>query len=74
VSTAAAIVLLWQGIARIGPARASIIGSLEPLFSVVLSVLVLGESVTALQGLGGLLMVAGVWILQIGPWRLPDGP
>jgi drug/metabolite transporter (DMT)-like permease len=73
VSTVAAIVLLWEGIARIGPARAAIVGSLEPLFSVLLSVLVLGESMTALQGLGGLLMVAGVWVLQMGLGKQSDG-
>lgn len=72
VSTVAAIVLLWESIERIGPARAAIVGSLEPLFSVVLSVLVLGERVTVLQGLGGLLMVAGVLLLQMGPLGLSD--
>jgi len=72
VSTAAAIVLLWEGIRRMGPARAAIVGSLEPLFSVLLSVIVLGETMTALQGLGGLLMLAGVCVLQPGLWGLSD--
>jgi len=72
VSTAAAIVLLWESIRRMGAGRAAIIGSLEPLFSLSLSVVVLGERMTALQGLGGLLMMAGVWVLQPGLWGLSD--
>jgi drug/metabolite transporter (DMT)-like permease len=74
VSTVVAIVLLWESIERIGPARAAIVGSLEPLFSVVLSVLILGESMTVLQGLGGLMMVVGVLLLQMGSVRQSDGP
>jgi drug/metabolite transporter (DMT)-like permease len=73
VSTAAATVLLWEGIAEIGAARVAIIGSLKSLFSVVLSVIVLGESMTALQGLGGLMIVAGVLLLQMRPLGLSDG-
>jgi drug/metabolite transporter (DMT)-like permease len=72
VSTAAAIVLLWEGIARIGTARVAIIGGLKSLFSIVLSVLVLGESMTLLQGFGGTLMVAGVLLLQLPTIRLPS--
>ena len=40
VSTVLAIVFMWWGIGLIGPSRATIIGSLEPLFSILLSVLV----------------------------------
>jgi drug/metabolite transporter (DMT)-like permease len=65
VSTGAAIMLLWEGIAHIGPSRASIIGSLEPLFSIVLSVLVLGERMTMLQMSGGALILLGVLLVQL---------
>ncbi len=74
LSTAVAIMLLWQSIAYVGPSRTSIIGALEPLTSIVLSVLVLGESMTMLQALGGLLILAGVLVVQMGPRRLSDGP
>lgn len=65
VSTALAIMFLWQGISLIGPARTAIIGSLEPPLSILWSVLILGERLSPLQGIGGLLMLAGVILLRI---------
>jgi drug/metabolite transporter (DMT)-like permease len=65
VSTALAIVFLWSGIGLIGPSRATIIGSLEPMFSILLSVVVLGEVMSALQVLGGILVLAGTVLVRI---------
>jgi len=69
VSTAAAIALLWESIKWIGASRASIIGSLEPLFSVLWSIVLLGEKMTSLQVLGGSLIVVGVLLVQWFPER-----
>ena len=65
ISTALAIMFLWWGINLLGPTRAAIIGSLEPLFSVLLSVVVLGETMTALQVVGGVLVIAGALLVRI---------
>ena len=65
ISTALAIVFLWSGIGLIGPSRATIVGSLEPLFSILLSVIVLGEVMSALQVLGGILLLAGTVLVRI---------
>jgi drug/metabolite transporter (DMT)-like permease len=65
VSTALAIVFFWSGIGLIGPSRATIIGSLEPLFSILLSVVVLGEVMSALQALGGVLVFAGTVLVRV---------
>lgn len=66
VSTVLAIVLMWWGIGLIGPSRATIIGSLEPLFSILLSVLVLSERMSALQTFGGLALLAGALLARLG--------
>jgi drug/metabolite transporter (DMT)-like permease len=66
VSTALAIVFLWQGIGLLGPSRATIIGSLEPFFSILLSVVVLGEAMSALQVVGGAAVLAGALLARLG--------
>lgn len=65
VSTALAIVFLWSGIGLIGPSRATIIGSSEPLFSILLSVVVLGEVMSVLQVLGGIFVLAGTVLVRV---------
>ncbi len=55
----------FAGITKIGAANASIISTAEPVLTVLLSVLVLGEKLTILQGLGGLMVVASILLLQL---------
>jgi drug/metabolite transporter (DMT)-like permease len=64
VSTALAITFLWWGIGLLGPSRATILGALEPLGSVLLSVLVLGENLFPLQIAGGVLILTGVMLVR----------
>jgi drug/metabolite transporter (DMT)-like permease len=65
ISTVVAIIFLWRSIEFIGPTLSSIIGALEPLLSVLLSVLILGESMVALQIVGGVLMLAGTVLVRV---------
>jgi drug/metabolite transporter (DMT)-like permease len=65
ISTVIAIILLWQSIELIGPTLSSIIGALEPLLSVLLSVLILGESMGPLQIAGGVLILAGTVLVRV---------
>ena len=67
ISTVAAIVLLCQSIAWIGPSRAAIAGSAEPIFSTLIAVSVLGETMNLLQVLGGSLVLFGVLLVQRAP-------
>jgi drug/metabolite transporter (DMT)-like permease len=67
VSTALAISAFWWSVGLIGAARAAIVGSLEPLGAIMLSVLVLGERLTPLQIVGGALILAGVLLVQWQP-------
>lgn len=66
VATVFAVLLFFGGIERVGPARASIISTLEPVGTVALSVLLLGDRLGLLQLAGGGLVLAGVAWLQIG--------
>lgn len=61
LSTVLAIMTFFAGLKHIGPSRASTISTVEPVVSVVLAALVLGESFTMLQVLGeGLILVAAL--------------
>ena len=65
VSTVAAIVLFFAGLSRVGPSRASIISTVEPLVTVSLAFVVFGERLAAIQLLGGALVLASVVLLQL---------
>ncbi len=54
----------YLGVKRIGPARASAFMFLVPVSALVLSVLVLGESLTLVQLVGAVLMLVGVWMIN----------
>ncbi len=63
-STVVAILGFFAGMAHIGPANASIISTVEPLLTVVMSILFLGETITLIQWSGGLLILLGIMMLQ----------
>ena len=56
---ALAMFTFLAGLRRIGAARAAIVSMLEPVVTVALSALVLGEGLSPLQMLGGVAVVAG---------------
>ncbi len=63
--TIVGILGFFAGIGRIGISNASIISTAEPVIAVVLSVFMLGEHLTLLQAMGGLLIVASILVLQL---------
>jgi drug/metabolite transporter (DMT)-like permease len=65
VSTIAAVTLFFAGLARVGPSRASIISTVEPLVTVGLAFVVFGERLAATQLLGGALVLSSVVLLQL---------
>jgi drug/metabolite transporter (DMT)-like permease len=67
VSTVAAITLFFAGLARVGPTRASTLSTIEPVFTIVLAWMLLGERVGAVQALGGLLILGAVVMLARAP-------
>ncbi len=71
VSVVIPIALFYTGVQMAGAGAASILGVGEPLAGVLLAYLVLSESLTWLQLLGGLLIVAAVVVLSLRPTRAP---
>ena len=65
VSTVSAIVLFFAGLKRVGPSTAAILSTFEPLVTVLLAFLAFGEALTALQLLGGALVLAAVVMLNV---------
>jgi drug/metabolite transporter (DMT)-like permease len=65
-STLFAILGFFKGLERLGAADASTLSTLEPLVTLGLAALVLGESVTAMQFAGGALILAAVIYLARG--------
>jgi drug/metabolite transporter (DMT)-like permease len=70
ISTVLAIVAFFAGLERIGPSRSSTISTVEPVVSVLLAALVLGESFNALQVVGGSLIVIAAVICSLGDVHL----
>ncbi|MCC7355583.1 MAG: DMT family transporter [Anaerolineae bacterium] len=60
VSTILARLFLFAGIRRIGSAQASLIGTAEPVFAVILAYVVLAERLAWMQLAGGVLVLASV--------------
>jgi len=59
------VIGFFAGLRLIGASNASIISTLEPLITVLLSALLLGERITARQGVGGAVLLIGAVILQL---------
>jgi drug/metabolite transporter (DMT)-like permease len=58
IGTVLPVTLFLAGLARVGPTGASLLSTLEPVFTVVLGVVVLHESLAGNQIVGGLLVLA----------------
>ena len=65
ISTVVAIVAFFAGLKLVGPARASIVSTLEPVVTVALAWLFLGETLSAVQFAGGALVLgAAIWMAR----------
>lgn len=60
VPTFIAVVLYLGGISGLGPSQAAVVSTLEPLFTIALAAVVLGERLTVTQAAGAALVLAGV--------------
>jgi drug/metabolite transporter (DMT)-like permease len=66
VSTFIAVLAFYAGAHRIGAARASIVSTVEPIWTIVLASILFGERLEPLQLIGGGMILAGVVIAQAG--------
>jgi drug/metabolite transporter (DMT)-like permease len=64
-TTTAAILTLYVSTQRIGPFRTALFMNLEPFMTAVLSAAVLGDRMTSLQVLGGVVMIAALCFFQM---------
>jgi drug/metabolite transporter (DMT)-like permease len=60
VPTFVAVVLYLQGIRGLGPSQAAVVSTLEPLFTIALAWVVLGQALSWLQVAGAALVLGGV--------------
>lgn len=71
--SAFAVVAFLTGSRRIGAARAALVSTIEPVYTIVLATILLGERLTELQVLGGGLVVLGVLLAESGRPERPLG-
>ncbi len=64
VSTALALQTFYAGARRIGAAQASLVSTVEPIYTIVLAAILFGERLTPVQLLGGALVIIGVVVAQ----------
>src|SRR4051812_3915225 len=69
VSTVVAIGLFFAGLPRVGPGAASILATVEPVVTVLLSFAAFGERLAPVQFAGGALVLAAVVMLEARPPR-----
>jgi drug/metabolite transporter (DMT)-like permease len=64
VATALAMQAFYAGARRIGAAQASLVSTVEPVYTISLAALLLGEVLTPIQLIGGAMVIIGVVIAQ----------
>ena len=74
VSTVGAILLFFAGLVRVGPSMAAILSIVEPVVTVVGAAVVFGETLNAIQWLGGSVVLAAVLIVQWPGRQAPANP
>ena len=67
VCTVLPVAAFVAGLARLGPARASILSTVEPAVTIALAALALGERISVTQIVGGALILSAVLALQRRP-------
>lgn len=73
-STFGALSLYFIGLHRLGAAQSSLISTLEPIFTVAVAFIFLGERLDLVQLAGALLVVVGVVLAEIGARRDTGAP
>jgi drug/metabolite transporter (DMT)-like permease len=64
LGTIAPFLLVLGSLRRLGAQRAGIVGTTEPLWAALIGLVLLGETFTGVQALGGLVVLAGVIVAE----------
>ena len=62
LGTIAPFLLVLGSLRRIGAQRAGIVGTTEPLWAAIIGFVLLGETFTGVQALGGLIVLGVIWL------------
>ena len=65
ISTVLPVIMLAEGMRRIGSSNAAMIGSIGPVSTIIMGAIFLGEPVTTLQLLGAALVLTGVLVITL---------
>jgi drug/metabolite transporter (DMT)-like permease len=65
ISAALAVQAFYAGSRRIGAARAALVSTVEPVYTITLATLLFGERLTLVQVLGGVLVIGAVLLVQL---------
>jgi len=71
--TMLAITLFLAGLPRVGASRAALLSTWEPVVTVILAAVILGDRLSVIQVLGGLLVLLAVVVVQGAQLWRPDG-
>jgi uncharacterized membrane protein len=74
VATALAIQAFYAGVQRIGAARASIVSTVEPVYTIAMAMILFGEALTPVQLMGGVLVLAAVILAETGQHPAREAP
>ena len=75
VGTVVAVSTFFAALERLGPADTAVLSTVEPVVSVAVAAVALGESLSAVQLLGGVLVLSAVAVLARAPSAVPlDAP
>jgi drug/metabolite transporter (DMT)-like permease len=69
IGTTIPVLTFILGLRLVGPSRAAILSTFEPASTVLLAVIILGESANPIQYVGGALILASVVLLEGPGWR-----
>ena len=69
VGTTIPVLTFILGLRLVGPSRAAILSTFEPASTVLLAVIILGETANPIQYVGGALILASVVLLEGSGWR-----
>lgn len=64
ISTVLPMILYFKGMEKVKASAASIISCFEPIFTVILAAVILGDKITTMQVIGGILVLSGIFVLQ----------
>jgi drug/metabolite transporter (DMT)-like permease len=74
IGTVLAILAFFGGLSRVGPVTTSAMGTLEPIVTVILATLILAERFSAIQFIGGAMVLGAVFLLSQADGRAGNLP